>query len=74
MLILKGYMACCGVAGAAVGVNMAAHGHFGGSSSTGKLVFGVIGGAVFGSTFGAAYVVPLLAYNKIHQLFYFNVK
>jgi hypothetical protein len=53
-------MGCCGVAGAMLGVNMSTHGHLGGSSSSGTLLAGIIGGALLGSTFGSV-ALPYLA-------------
>ena len=58
--ILYAYIGVCGLAGAAFGANMSAHGHFGGSSSTGTLLTGIIGGALLGSTVGAV-ALPYVA-------------
>jgi cation transporter-like permease len=54
-------MGCCGVAGAALGANMSTHGHLGGSSSSGTLLAGIIGGALLGSTVGSV-AFPYLAF------------
>jgi cation transporter-like permease len=66
--IIPIYIGCCGVAGAALGVNMSTHGHLGGSSSSGTLLAGIIGGALLGSTFGSV-ALPYVAVQEVYYRF-----